>query len=160
MSSQIRSNSFWKRAYHFLVQTATDYYGITKKTILVGLHYWKPELCHSIDAMHLVHGLHKKLIELWSSKSLISSKKWQQFDRIYTRQKIHSVFKRPIRSIVEDGSYYKCSEALMFVLYLSPILKSYLPKEYFDHHMILVDSLNHLFDERITTESLQKVCVV
>lgn len=138
----------------------SEYFGVVGRSILKNLSYWSPRCCQSIDAMHLIHGVQKKLLKVWQSDSIISAKKWVQFDRIYTQQKIHGVFKRPVRSLLDHGNYYNCSESLVFCLYLSPLLRSYLPQRHFEHHMLLVESLGKLFRDSITTVELQAVSIL
>ena len=160
LSAALRSDEFWDNAYSSPATVDSEYFGVVGRSILKNLSYWSPRCCQSIDAMHLIHGVQKKLLKVWQSDSIISAKKWVQFDRIYTQQKIHGVFKRPVRSLLDHGNYYNCSESLVFCLYLSPLLRSYLPQRHFEHHMLLVESLGKLFRDSITTVELQAVSIL
>ena len=125
-------------------------------TVFTKLPYWSPALCHSTDAMHLVSNIHKTLLRHWTS-GIIPASKWKQLDKELTAQKIHGVFNRKVRSLLDDGPYYKCSESMSFILYLSPLLKRYLSTRYYAHHILLVEGLTVLYKESISMQELDEV---
>ncbi|MNE56465.1 hypothetical protein D3C80_1513730 [compost metagenome] len=89
----------------------------------------------------------------------VSKQMWESFDQLLLQQQLPSVFRRNIRSIIKHHRYFKASECLVFMLYTSRLTKHLFPANtpYFDHHMILVNSLYELLQPELTMQQLDKV---
>jgi len=71
-------------------------------------------------------------------------------------QKIPSNFKRNIRSL-DNCRLYKASESLVFLLYSSGILSEFLPKDLWEHHKLLIDSLYSIVEKGKTINELKEI---
>ena len=131
--------------------------GIKGKTTLFQLNCFSWSQSQTIDGMHMLSGIFKSLIKLWTksgSKGKISSQKWNAFNNILPKQKILSQFKRRVRSL-NDYKYWKAHEILIFFLYLTPLMAPYMEKKYYDHLQLLTKSLRSLFSNCISKHDLQ-----
>lgn len=108
------------------------------------LPYWSAIEIQTNDLMHLFEGIHDLLLKLWikrkynNGKNSIISPFGNEFDLLLCSQKLVNLFNRKIRSIIKHGKYWKASECMVFHLYLSHLLESFLPAHLFQHHMKLV----------------------
>lgn len=119
------------------------------------LKYWSMVETTTVDIMHHCMGISKTLIRLWSK--MIPKDDGKQFDSLLTQEKLVSSFYRKVRSIITHGKYYKASESMVFLLYLSRLIKGYISNTLYEHHMKLVNSLMTLLEESIPVEKLDKI---
>lgn len=130
--------------------------GIEGITVFCYLNNWNMSQFCSLDIMHLLEGLYKSFIKLWTKRKysptgspLISSSSWQEYDQLLQKQKITNLFGRPVRSIATEGKYYKASEILIWFLYFYPCLKGFIPDKNYSHFSIFCESLYELLSPRL-----------
>jgi len=126
----------------------------TTELMLLNTFSWVDS--QTIDPMHQFSGIFKSLVKLWTKsglKSRIETNQWRLFNVILTKQRVTRQFKRRVRSLT-DYKYWKAHESLVFLLYLTPLMKPHIAKKYYDHLQLLTKGLRLLFSNCITPEDL------
>ncbi|KAL0478638.1 hypothetical protein AKO1_005034, partial [Acrasis kona] len=163
ISVKTRTETQTNKDYHDIASnTKKDqpFHGLLGVPVFRLLPYWSMRKCQSIDIMHNISGNVKKLIKIWSKPSNLgglAAGNWEKFDKLLQQQKVTSNFHRKVRSAVEHGKYWKASESVVFLLYLTPLLESFMSREYYDHLLLLICSLRILLSKSINESDLAKV---
>ncbi len=141
--------------------------GIVGKSVFHKLPYWKWTMFGCIDFMHLLMGVFRLLVKLWTKSKyhkfegrvVLSQERWESFDRLLLVQKIPNIFHRNVRSMVNHHKYWKASECLVFLLYTSRLMRSCFPQgsPHFSHHMTLVTSLYDVLRVGQTVKELDDI---
>jgi hypothetical protein len=137
--------------------------GLKDIPVMTVLPYWSMLKTNYIDGMHQIQGIFKSLIKLWSLSKYktynfhIKKRVWQSIDNEYKTQKNVAMFKRSFRSLLQNYKHMKAMEALVFMIYSSPILEKYMDQKYYKHHELLVDSLTKLFSEELSYRQLDMI---
>jgi hypothetical protein len=138
--------------------------GIEAISVFSHLNNWNMSHFCSLDIIHLIEGLYKSFIKLWTKGKyssngtpLTSSSTWQEYDRLLQKQKLTSSFGRPVRSIVTEGKYYKTCEILIWFLYLYPCLKGFVPNKNYNRFSIFCESLYELLSPRLTWKRIDEL---
>ena len=116
-----------------------------------------------IDYLHnTLLGVVKMLVKLWFNKSY-KKEPWymgnniKEIDRKIQNLCLPNIISRVPRNIEKDISQWNGSEFRSFLLFYSvPILYDYMPETYFQHYILLVESVFLLLKDSISTSDLQK----
>jgi hypothetical protein len=137
--------------------------GLKSIPVLILLKYWKFTQFATIDLMHLVEGLFRHLIKLWTTAKYnrgklprITPSRWKEIDECHLNLKLPSIFRRSIRSL-HYWKKFKASECLVFILYTSRILIHFLPRDLWEHHKLLIDSLYDVLQPGKTIAKLKGI---
>ena len=116
-----------------------------------------------IDYMHCaLLGVVKMLLSLWVNKHYHKepwslSKKLNDIDKRLLRIKPPSCISRLPRSLATNFKHLKASELRTFLLFYSvPCLYGLLPEEYFQHFLLLIESVYLLLQDSISLNDLNK----
>lgn len=119
--------------------------------------------CVAPDYMHgVMLGVIKMLVNLWFD-SVHSSAKWsirkkvKEVDARLTSIRPPSIVSRPPQAIGTHIKWWKASEFRAFLLFYSiPCLYGIMPTSYFEHLMLLVNSMHILLGSSISAKGLKK----
>ena len=132
--------------------------GVLGHANVTNIPYFNRALCACAEYMHLVLlGVVKYLL----SKIFFEKGPWYIGDKVHdindfiANIKVPDFIKRSPRGLT-DFKFWKASEFLHFLLFYSlPLFKDLLPKEYYQHWMLLVASLHIFLQEHISNDELQ-----
>lgn len=136
--------------------------GVKGCSILMKLPQFDIVRAHTVDYMHCVLlGIMKMLLTLWfdvsHAKETWSIRKCLSTinDRLSSLKPPYHISRKP-RSL-DDVQQWKASEFKSFMLYCSiPVLFGLLPEPYFNHYILLVDSIFVLLGTSITQSDLRR----
>ncbi|KAJ8665848.1 hypothetical protein QAD02_007510 [Eretmocerus hayati] len=144
-----------------LVDRFTDILGVKGRSVLSQIVYKYIETT-SIDVMHCVFiNLTKKLLTLWfgsrfSDESSSMRTFLGDFNAFLKKLRPTDQTARLPRSL-DDFMYWKASEWKNFLLvYSLPLLEKFMPKVYFDHHILLVHGISLLSMSSVTQDMMKK----
>ena len=116
-----------------------------------------------LDYMHnTLLGVVKMLMKLWFLKNYKKcpwyvGNQIKQIDQELKSLKLPNLISRVPRSIEKDFGQWKASEfRSFFLMYSIPLAKSFLPAEYFDHYVLLVQAVAILLKEVISQGDLEE----
>lgn len=138
--------------------------GIKGISIFSILPYWSLVRFSAIDLMHLLEGLFKSFNKLWTKAKYsknglprVSRHQWGEYDRLLTQQRIVGLLGRPVRSIIENGKFYKASEILVWFLYMYPCLEGVIPDDEYRHFRSFCCFLFELLKDDLTWHRLEEI---
>ena len=140
-------------------------YGIKGRTELLDLHGFDPMKQVPVDFMHCVLlGVVKMLLNLWLNSVYheknwyVNKKKRKILDQKFRSIKTYSECTRKAGSLL-DFRTFKANELFNFLFYYSKHCLSglILPSEYYQHFLLLVDSMEDLYSNEFTLDKLDEI---
>lgn len=154
-----------KHATQAVNENVTDVFGVKGPSVLFLLQDFGFDIIHGIvpDYMHCVLlGITDQFLSTWltSVGEEFYIKKASLLDEVLLRIKPPNEVRRTPRSIEKFLALWKASEFRNWLLFYSAIaLKSVLPTSYYNHWLLLVNSIHLLLHKKITQDSV-RICKV
>jgi hypothetical protein len=137
--------------------------GVKGRTILLQLEGFNPMLQVPVDVMHNVFlGVAKTLLDFWFSSDYrsfnfhVGNRQKKVADQRFRRIKIYSECTRKTDTLTDKYSKFKANELHNFFFHYSKYILSYpvLNAEYYQHFLLLVDSIEILCGSKFTITEL------
>ncbi|KAJ1306455.1 hypothetical protein OPQ81_007458 [Rhizoctonia solani] len=146
-------------------------YGLNGRSIFTRLRSINLAICAPYDTMHLLfENLVPNMIKQWtgqfkgldrgSGNYQMEPEVWAEVGlrTVGIRHTIPSSFVSVIHNIAEDGDLYTAELYAFWVQYIAPIaLQGKLPKEYYDHFLLMRDFVTLSIQLEITHEEIDKL---
>ncbi|KAL0481330.1 hypothetical protein AKO1_004880, partial [Acrasis kona] len=92
-----QTNVDYENATDHSSKRETSFNGILQAPVLSRLPYWNMRTCQSIDPMHNISGVFKKLTKIWAKPTALGGLplgSWSKFDKVLSEQKVVQIFHR------------------------------------------------------------------